>query len=192
MSSPKIKRRDFIKTAAGSFAGVGFFGVPKIARAMGSRRHKPVNKYDTPSFSAFIDTVIPGKELDPTGAPGGLEAGTLEYLAKVQQQGLFPISIDLIHFIVTLALDLIAGITHFCSFDKLNLKDREKIIESLTAIPGTAFLLRLMRAPFYTGAINRVGFDYLGYPGPNEGFPDYSFDEAVSLPHPSSIDGNLP
>ena len=198
-ANESVSRRKFLGKGLlglGSLSGAAVFGIPRIASCMGPKPvqappQKPKSKYATPTFVAFIDTIIPGKESDPTQAPGAIEADTFEYLERVEKSKIFPISIDLIHFAVTQALDTASWFSRFVPFNNLALKDRQGMIEKLLFIPGIPFLLRLARAPFYTAAVNRVGFDYLGYPGPNEGYSDYSFREVLAKPEAGTVGGNL-
>lgn len=184
-----MNRRNFLKT--GLFSSLA---LPARALAMGRRQTtaRAGAKYATPTFVAFLDTIIPGAGSDPEGGPGALEAGTLEYLERVESSKLFPISIDVIHFAATRALDTWAALGWFKTFPALDRRARETCVRQLQFVPGVPFLLRLARAPFYTGAINRVGFDWVGYPGPNTGYADFSFRQTLARPEPGSVEGNLP
>ena len=48
------------------------------------------------TLMALIDTIVPGETIDPTGAPGGIEANTLLYLQRVEREKLLPLPFGLI------------------------------------------------------------------------------------------------
>ena len=45
---------------------------------------------------ALIETIVPGKKFDPTGAPGGMEAKTFLYLQKVEKENFFLFQLTLL------------------------------------------------------------------------------------------------
>ncbi|MBI3554975.1 MAG: hypothetical protein HY074_01775 [Deltaproteobacteria bacterium] len=176
------QRRTFLKTAAVGW--VGFCGFQRRAFAG--------QPYANKTFEAFLEAVIPGSRSDPTKAPGAEEAGTIEFLTAMDVEKVFPVSIDLVCRILVKALDAVAYLRHLRPFCKLDLEKRARLVADLSLLPGMTLLLRLVRAPFYTAAVNRAGFDYLGYPGANHGYADFSFAQPISRPEPGSVCGNLP
>jgi hypothetical protein len=193
-----MNRRSWLKLGATTAASLGTLGNPVRALAMGKPKPQPgpgtaPNHFDTPTFQAFVETIIPGTRIDPTGAPGALEAETTAFLIAMEQSGIFPISLSFVQFALSAVLDLGAFFTHLRGFSQLSLEERTKLVAGLEWFPGMPFLLRLIRAPFYTATMNRVGWDYLGYPGPNSGYADFSFNEwDIAPPCPEAVGGNLP
>ncbi len=182
-------RRRFLQLG-GALTGAMSLPASAMAAARSSLSRSP---YATPTFLALIDTVVPGQASDPTGAPGALEAGTLEYIDAFDRAKLLPIPMRLVQIAVSQALTGMSVMRHFKPFYALDLRQRTRIVSAASKVPGFSLLLSLIRAPFYTGSVNRVGFDYLGYPGgPTEGYGDFSFKEVTWSPHPRGIDGNLP
>jgi hypothetical protein len=182
-----LGRRGFLKRSAAVGMGwrSGLVALVWPSRAMAS---------DDRRLTALVDTVVPGRESDPEGSPGAIEAGTVQYLHLCDQRNILGswIRLRTLWNLALDALDVIAFAGFARGFAALDLEKRTAVVNRGTKIPGLSMLLRLIRAPFYTGTVNRVGWDYLGYPGPNEGFSDYSFGTELSSPHPSSVDGNLP
>jgi hypothetical protein len=195
-----MKRRQFVQlTGFGAALAAASTVTTTLTYAMGRPRPSPIpqrrSPFDTSTFRAFIDTVVPGRSSDPTGAPGSLDAGAFEFLEEVEKMKLLPISLHVVQLLLTQALAAMSVARHFQPFWALSLEDRTRIVASIqnVSIVPMPLLLRLMRAPFYTGPISRVGFDYLGYPGPNSGYVgDHSFGAALSWPEPGSVAGNMP
>ena len=78
------------------------------------------------------------------------------------------------------------------AFHKLSYAEREIVAIKLEKVPGVHLFYKVIRAPFYTGSINKVGFDYFGYPGPNNGYSDFSFKKKWRMLNSNSAGGNLP
>ncbi|MAW06967.1 MAG: hypothetical protein CME61_01650 [Halobacteriovoraceae bacterium] len=141
---------------------------------------------------ALIETIVPGKETDPTKAPGGMEAKTFLYLQKVEKEKLLPLPFGLIKTLISGSLNVMSLFKFRKAFHKLSYAEREIIAIKLEKVPGVHLFYKVIRAPFYTGSINKVGFDYFGYPGPNNGYSDFSFKKKMADAHPNSVGGNLP
>lgn len=194
------ERRGFLKRSFwGSVYGLGasyfYTSVASSRMALASITGEERGKFATPTFKALVDTVIPGGMTDPSGKPGGLEAGTVQYVEAFDKAKYLPFSLAVVHFWLSAALDTVAFFTHGRGFAKLGQAQRVNVLKRLLGIHGAMpLLMRLLRAPYYTGAVNRVGWENLGYPGPTAtGFlGDYSFNEATAYPHPRSVMGNLP
>jgi hypothetical protein len=116
----------------------------------------------------------------------------LRTIAEPCSLWIFPASLPVVSFGVSHLLDLASTATGFCPFWMLDLADRTRVLARLGGFPGATLLLRLLRAPYYTGAVNRAGLDHVGYPGPNDGYADFSFGEALAPSEPGGIGGNLP
>ena len=151
----KITRRSLIRGAAIS----SITGHATNALAKGN------NPYKEKTFEALIETIVPGKMSDPLGHPGSSEAESVKYLWKVERSKLLPVPFGLIRGLISTLLN-IKSYTHYRKkFSKLNLEQREIVASSVETIPGVPLFYRVIRAPFYTGAVNDVGFKYFGYPG---------------------------
>ena len=127
-----------------------------------------------------METIVPGKMSDPKGHPGSSEAESIKYLWKVERSKLLPIPFGLIRGVISTLLNIKSYTRFRTSFSKLTLKQREVVAANIEQIPGVPLFYRVIRAPFYTGAMNNVGFDYFGYPGPNQGYQDFSFKKKMA------------
>ena len=187
------RRRGFLKTLAGA-AGAAVPGAFVSRAALGATARTEAERTESHNraFRALVDTLIPGKESDPTGAPGALEAGTVGFVDEMDKTHLLPVPLGVVQWVVCQALTTMALATHLKPFYRLALEERERIVGRLTRIKGMPLFLTLLRAPFYAGAGSRVGFDYVGYPGPNDGYEDFSFGDVQWLPDPAAVEGNLP
>ena len=179
----KINRRDLFKFSALSSVGLSA-STPALSSTWFVKNSK--------TLIALIETIVPGKKFDPTGAPGGMEAKTFLYLQKVEKEKLLPIPIGLVKSLISGSLNVLSILKYKKSFHRLGLSEREVIAQQLEKVPGVHLFYKAIRAPFYTGSINKVGFDYFGYPGPNNGYADFSFNKKMAEPHPRSVNGNLP
>ena len=179
----KINRRDLFKFSALS-ASFGSLPSQTMASTWFVKNSKTI--------IALIETIVPGKKMDPTGAPGGMEAQTFLYLQKIEKDKLLPLPIGLVKSLISGGLNLLSLLKFKKPFHKLRYKEREVIAIKLEKVPGVHLFYKAIRAPFYTGSVNKVGFKYFGYPGPNEGYKDFSFNKKMAEPHPDSVDGNLP
>ena len=178
----KISRRSLIK-------GVAISGVATSANISLARENNP---YKEKTFEALIETIVPGKKNDPLGHPGSTEADSIKYLWKVERSKLLPVPFGLIRGVISTLLNIKSYTRFRKKFAKLNLRQRELVAAKVEQIPGVPLFYRVVRAPFYTGALNNVGFDYFGYPGPNNGYTDFSFKEKLAESHPRTVNGNLP
>lgn len=187
----RFKRRTFLK---GSLVGYFVFTLtyfPKKLLAAGSPRPQQ-SPFATPTFIALAETIIPGHFSDPNGTPGAIETGTIEYLERVEKAGVLPFSLLSIQGWVTFALDTYSLFTRGATFANLGANQKVEVASDFYRLMPVPLLYRLFRATYYTGAQNRLGWDNLGYPGPNQGYEDYSFKETLARSDPRSMDGNLP
>jgi len=129
------------------------------------------------TLAAILDTVVPGPELDPEGAPGALEACGLNLMLD---DG-FPFR-AYAPMIATL-MDQTARQAHGKAFLELGYEPRlDVLVKAEDKLPLLRLAYRAIRSAFYGGAYNGLGLDYLGYPGPNLGYrhlPDFSFRRPV-------------
>jgi hypothetical protein len=129
------------------------------------------------TLAAVLDTVVPGPDVDPLGAPGALEACGLNLMLD----DAYPFR-SYAPLIATL-MDQTARQAHGKVFVELAYEQRlEVLVLAEEKLPLLRLAYRAIRSAFYGGAYNGVGLDYLGYPGPNLGYrhlPDFSFRRPV-------------
>jgi len=178
----KLTRRTLLKGAAATTLTTS----SAIAVAKGN------NPYKEKTFEALVETIVPGKKSDPLGHPGSSEAESIKYLWQVERSKLLPIPFGLIRGLISTLLNIKSYTKYRKGFSNLSQQQRELVALSVETIPGVPLFYRVVRAPFYTGAVNDVGFKYFGYPGPNNGYKDFSFKKKLAPSHPKVINGNLP
>ncbi len=129
------------------------------------------------TLAAIVDTVVPGPDSDPEGAPGALEACAMNLLAD-----------DFYPFktyagIITSMMDQLGFANHNGAFVDLTYEQRLAVlVEAQQTLPVLTLAFRAIRSAFYGGAYNGVGLDFLEYPGPNLGYrhlAEASFRKAV-------------
>jgi hypothetical protein len=138
--------------------------------------------------AAIVDTVVPGADADPTGAPGALDACAMNLVYNA----FFP-------FMEYLPV-IVGGVTGLAdqeygkSFMDCTLEERTGVLKKFEEVlPITRLAYRFIRSAFYGAAYNMVGTNYLNWPGPNLGYidhEDFSFREPVS--DELTEEGNLP
>lgn len=143
--------------------------------------------HEEKTFAALADTTVPGRETDPSGAPGAVEACALNlvYDEKMPILQVAPLLVGL--------LDGAARDLYQRDFVDLNLEERtQTVLESEKRLPLLGYLLKLIRAAFYGGYFSDIGLKYLGYPGPNLGYVNLGFSFGEKMSEELTTDGNLP
>ena len=138
--------------------------------------------------AAIIDTVVPGAETDPSGAPGALEAGALNLI----YDRFYP-ALDYLDSVIFL-VERTAIQEFSASFEDLDLEQRQQVLlAAQETLPFLRHLYRFIKSVFFADLHGGVGSDYVDFPGPNLGYvehPDFSFRRPMS--QEKSDDGNLP
>jgi len=117
------------------------------------------------TLAALVDTVVPGVETDPDGAPGALESCAMNLLLD----DYYPFR-SYASLIVSL-VDVIAKQLYDSTFMEATYKQRlEVLVKAQEDLPVLRLAYRAIRSAFYGGAYNGIGLDYVGYPGPNLGY----------------------
>lgn len=143
--------------------------------------------HDEKTFSALADTIVPGCQTDPSGAPGAVEACALNLIYDDKM----PIA-EVATMLVSL-LDGAARDLYQRDFVDLNLEERtQAVLESEKRLPLLSWLLKLIRSAFYVGYFSDIGLKYLGYPGPNLGYVNLGFSFGEKMSEELTPDGNLP
>lgn len=116
-------------------------------------------------LAAVVDTVVPGKETDPEGTPGALEACAMNLMVD----GAFPFRSYA--SLITTLVDGMAKDEGAERFIDLAYEPRLAVlVRAQQALPVIRLAFRAIRSTYYGGAYNGVGLDALGYPGPNLGY----------------------
>jgi len=156
---------------AGDFASPGFPRPPLPGACL-----QPAGKVEE-TLAAVIDTVVPGPEVDPDGAPGALEACSLNLLLDEY----YPLKsyASLVANLMDKLMEKRVG----GAFVEASYADRlQVLVDAQESLPVLRLAYRAIRSAFYGGAYNGVGLDYVGYPGPNLGYrhlAEASFRKAV-------------
>lgn len=138
--------------------------------------------------AAMVDTVVPGRQSDPTGAPGALDTCALNLI----YDEFWPF-VDYLPVLLPL-LDDTSRNRFEVGFADATLEQRTEVLRTVEgAVPFVRLAYRFVRSTFYAGMYNFEGTNYLGWAGPNLGYRDheeFSFREPVS--EELTTDGNLP
>lgn len=198
-----VSRREFLRVAtlaAGAFAAPGALscGPGPTASDAGADASDPSDggAFDLPTLggapdtdegraiAAFVDTVVPGRHRDPTGAVGGIDVGAPAFF--------FDTSLPAAQYVgvLVLALDGTASRLHRVRrFSALTPEQRESVVEeALRTTPVFAFAVQLAKLAYF--ASPEAGA-HLGYPGANTGYvddADFSFGRAMATE--ITTDGN--
>jgi hypothetical protein len=177
-----LNRREFIRVAT---AAAGLFALDQAGCSNSSMRFGKAGlptlggAPDTDqgrAIAALVDTVIPGKHRDPTGAPGGIDVGA---------PGLFfDPSLPALQFVPLLTV-LLDGETNAIfpnrAFEELTPAQREQVLDSaLQHTEQLTFAVTLAKLAYFSSA---GAGKHLGYPGANDGYVDdplFSFNTALT------------
>lgn len=182
-----MKRREFI---IGAIALLDFF----LIRGCGVEEEvvfPPAFSPDTEeerTMFALCETVVPGKETDPDGAPGAIESGAMLVLYDRN----YPVS----NYVSGVAGILnITAISRFKrKFYQLGREEREEVLGILEdAFYPISLLIKFIKVSFFGALVNDVGYRYLNYPGPNLGYiEDEDFGFRKKMSEEMTDDGSLP
>ncbi len=182
-----MKRREFFISFISWVVG-GFF--------ISCERKKPLSFCKEPEdfyekvLIAFIDTLIPGRETDPAGEPGAIDACALNlfYDPFYPVQPLIPL--------VVRQLEAISKKLYGKGFVELKYEERVRVVEELemsnNEVPNfeLKIFLILSSLAFYGGIYSDLGLRYCGFPGETHGYmEDFSFGIQFEE---MTEDGNLP
>ena len=122
-------------------------------------------------IAAFVDTVVPGRHRDPTGAPGGIDVGV---------PGMFfdpalPAA-PLVGLLVVLLDSVTSGVVPHRKFDEVDAAARDQVlVQALSTVEQMQFAVQLAQLAFFS---TEEAARHLGYPGANPGYwrdDDFSF-----------------
>lgn len=136
----------------------------------------------------LCETVIPGRMSDPEGTPGALECCAMNIL----YDEFYPFKENarpVVNIIEKIAQD-----KYERSFVELGQAEREDVLMSAEQwLPLISLVTKFIKAAFFTDAYTTLGWEYVGYPGPNLGYindPDFGVKEPTSKE--KTPDGNMP
>jgi hypothetical protein len=185
----EFSRREFIRLA--SYAA-GLFGLHQLGGCQSAPRPAGLptlggapDTEEGRAIAALVDTVVPGKHRDPTGAPGGIDTGAPGMF--------FDPELPALRFVplLVLLLDGESG-QRFAgrAFADLTPAERETVLDSaLKTTPQLEFAVTLAKLAYYSSPI---AAKHLGYPGANDGYindPLFSFGRPLTTE--ITRDGNL-
>jgi hypothetical protein len=190
----ELDRREFFKWLGRATVVVSMFGlidqiscgtVPQTAQQASQYMLPQTN--DEKTVYALCDTVLPGRTSDPSGAPGAVDAGTMDFVydkfyGVVQS---LPLVLPL--------FNAEAQKEYGKPLYELDLAQRTTVLRNSETMLGLIDQIYMfVKGPFYIGIISTIGLEYMGDPGPNLGYrnQDFSFYKPMSIEMTS--DGNLP
>lgn len=134
------------------------------------------------TLEALADTVVP-----PDDGPGGAAVGALTLYADPFYRATAALPAVGVH------LNLKALLAHRRTFPRLTLEERTAVLMACerSKLLGQAYegLIMLTKLAFYGGLVSDAGHRHIGYPGPNEGYPD---PEGAFEAEGDTPDGNFP
>jgi hypothetical protein len=119
----------------------------------------------TALLQAYVSTLVPGPGDDPSGTPGGVEAGGVEAILE-HAPYVVPLLVS--------DLTAVALAAHGCDFASLAYSEREALLVGAfadgTRSPYHLIALALGAGAFYGDLRNHVGSAYLGLPSASDGY----------------------
>lgn len=193
MPEKKITRRQFcqygtaVATSLGLAGNIFLWSASRCTEVTPKSLCLEPTTNDEKVIAAVIDTIVPGKESDPTGAPGALDACAMNFVFDP----FYPLAA--LVPVITALMQTLSRQSYSTDFLSLNLTQRTDVINKAEeATPALTLAFRFIRSIFYTDIYNRIGYDYIGFPGGNIGYiyEDYSFKTPMA--QEMTTDGNLP
>lgn len=121
----------------------------------------------TDLLGSYLSTLVPGPGDDPSGGPGAVEAGAIDQLVA-QAPYVIPF------LVADLTTATLAA--HGQPFPALGYPEREALVVEAFADPTRSvyhlIALAIGAGTFYGDFRNRAGGDWLGFPGPADGYLD--------------------
>ncbi|MCL5277262.1 MAG: gluconate 2-dehydrogenase subunit 3 family protein [Deltaproteobacteria bacterium] len=189
-----LNRREFFQWLGRATVIVSLFGlmdqlgcgsVPKAGQ-QSSMGMVPVTE-DEKTVYAVCDTILPGRDSDPTGAPGAVDVGTFEFVYDK-----FYGVVQFLPVILSL-INAEAQKDYGNKFYELGLEQRTTVLRNVETTLGIVDQVYMfMKGPFYIGITSRLGMDYMGDPGPNLGYVNHDFSFYRPMSGEMTSDGNLP
>lgn len=165
-SSSGVTRRHLL-LGAGALSAASLLGLPRLARAAGLVGEAGPVDPATALLRAYVSTLVPGPGDDPTGAPGAVEAGAVEQMQAQVPYILAPLMADLTGA---------AFAAHRKPFAELTYAQREALLVEAFAnssrAPYHLIALAIGAGTFYGDFRNRVGGEWMGFPGESDGYLD--------------------
>jgi hypothetical protein len=138
------------------------------------------------TIAAFVDTVVPGRHRDPTGAPGAIDVGAAGLF--------FDPELPAAQFVGVLVVLLNAECqirTDGRDFADVSPEERDMVLSEILAKDSpVSFAVQLAKLAYFA---SEGAAKHLGYPGPNAGYvadADFSFGRPMS--REITADGNVP
>lgn len=193
-----LERREFLRGLLGSGLMARLApGFAAAASLLGGAAPAEAGGFDSPiarrTMAAFADTVIPPDE----GAPGGAAAGFVDVLYDPEfYAGMIGFEVPVAPAIRVLVLDLDRRSLGVGGHRFLNLTPEERHRVLAEALGGPLrlvyeALIALAKIVYFGAQRQPHGWEWIGYPGPAEAYPDAS----PAGPPPAgsmSEDGNPP
>jgi hypothetical protein len=190
----ELNRREFFKWLGKVSVVISMFGlIDQISCGTASQTAQQLSQYmqpitdDEKTVYAICDTILPGMASDPTGAPGAVDVGTMDFVydkfyGVVQE--------------LPLVLPLFNGEAqqqYGKPLYELNPDQRTTVLKNVESILGLIDQIYMfVKGPFYIGIINSIGPEYMGDPGPNLGYRNQDFSFYKPMSNEMTADGNLP
>ena len=185
MQYKKITRRVFLKTA-GSLSFL--FGTYKITEAAENVECMSASSHSKETVLAISDVIVPGAKNSPDKSPGAVDTCALDiiydpFFGLEKYIAFLVISID------WSSLWRFGRLYKNLDFDERTFILQLKEEKSWFLKKGFKGLIILAKLAFYGGYKNSIGLEYIGFPGANPGYHDYSHN--IVFAKERTADGNL-
>lgn len=197
LAGAALHRREFLRVAAVAALAFGGVACSEDLPAEESPAPQPDTTSlpslggapDTPTgraVAAFVDTIVPGKHRDPTGAPGAIDVGAAALFFDPELPAAQFVGVLVVLLNAQSRVDMEGR-----DFADITAEERERVVDKLLKDDGPLeFAVQLAKLAYLS---TEGAAAHLGYPGPNQGYvadADFSFRRPMSKEITS--DGNLP
>lgn len=185
MHYKNITRRGFLRFIGSLGILIGSTRLSEAAQAV---ECLPASSHSKQTILAITDAVAPGAENSPDKSAGAADACALDVIYD-PYYGLEPYIALLVISIDWSSLIRYGRLYKNLSFDKRTYILQLKEERSWFLKKGFKAVILLTKLAFYGGYKNSVGTEYIGFPGANPGYHDFSHNKVFARER--TIDGNL-
>ncbi|MEK6682431.1 MAG: hypothetical protein AABY79_10760 [Nitrospirota bacterium] len=180
-----ITRRGFLRLIGSLGILIGSTRLSEAAQAV---ECLPSSSHSRQTMLAVTHAVVPGAENSPDKSAGAADACALDIIYD-PYYGLEPYIALLVISIDWSSIIRYGRLYKNLSFDKRTYVLQLKEEGSWFLKKGFKGIIILTKIAFYGGYKNSIGLEYIGFPGANPGYYDFSHDKVFA--REKTVDGNL-
>ncbi|MEK6656054.1 MAG: hypothetical protein AABY58_01295 [Nitrospirota bacterium] len=185
MQYKNVTRRFFLKTA-GSLSFL--FSTDKITEAAERIECMSASSHSKETMLAISDVIVPGAKNSSDKSPGAADACSLD----IMYDPFFGLEKYIAFLVISIdwsSLWRFGSLYKNIDFEKRTYILQVKEENGWFFKKGFKGIIILAKLAFYGGYKNNIGMEYIGFPGANPGYHDFSHEKLFAKE--KTVDGNL-